>query len=102
MMVINQDVVRHVPYATQCKETGRIYDERNCMIFKDEKEWEMHENGDNSVGERMKCLFNPKIENREGQFIGYRPQDYSGKKVKSMVLLDSLSTVVDEPPPDDG
>lgn len=46
----------HAPRITQCKETGRIYDEFNCLTFKDEKEWRMYESGNRNVGDVMECL----------------------------------------------
>lgn len=47
---------QHAPRITQCKKTGKIYDEFNCIVFKDEKEWKEYDKGNRNVGEIMGCL----------------------------------------------
>jgi hypothetical protein len=41
---------KHLPYVNECKEMDRMNDGLNCLIFKDQKEYE---EGNRNVGEMM-------------------------------------------------
>ena len=92
---------RHVMRITQCKETGKIYDEGRCLIFKDEKDWKMAENGNNNVGEKMECLVSYlKQKEQIIAILHSKTRGYDETKMGDSIKRDSRNIVIDKPPPD--
>ena len=92
---------RHIPRITQCRETGEIYDENKCMIFKDDKEWRDYEESNRNLGKKMECLIEfIKRESKTFQLLLARAQDRSEKRVKDTLIERGINIEIIEPPPD--
>jgi len=92
---------KHVPRITQCKDSGKIYDEKNCMIFNDDEEWGMFEKGNRNVGEKMECLIEfLKRRDRVPQSLRSRAQQFNDGIIKSEREVESIEITMTHPPPD--